>query len=632
MENFDFSPLWISLKTAIAATAIASVGGIVAARYMYEYQGRWRGLADGILTLPLVLPPTVVGFVLLWLLGRHSPLGQLLKFLGVNLIFSWPAAVVASTVVAFPLAYKTVLGAFRQVDPNLLHCARTLGAREGRVFWQVLLPLAWPGVVAGTILAFARALGEFGATLMVAGSIPGRTETMPIAIFFAGEAGRNDEAFLWVAILGSLALSAIALMNYLGEPSVARPQPRAEALAARLQRWAVILGRKFLGLDSDRSPLPAPPSEILGLEVAIEKALPQFTLALEFATQPSVRHPESSQNPKSNNHSLGILGPSGAGKSTLLRCIAGMATPDRGRIVLNDRVLFDAERGIDLPSAQRRVGFMFQNYALFPHMRVARNIGFGLQHLSQTDRIDRVGYWLNLLQLQDFAKLYPHQLSGGQQQRVALARALAVEPEVLLLDEPLSALDNFLRSQVEKQLADLFANYRGSVLLVTHKLEEAYRLCNRLLVIDRGEAIACDRKDAIFERPATYAVARITECKNISSAIAVDDRHARALDWGCVLRVAEPLPETLAYIGIRAHHLRFSAQPGDENTFACRPAIVSESQHRVTLYLELLLQPDRPSSQQLQAEIPKERWLEIKNYALPWFVTLAPLRLMLMSA
>ena len=178
----DPSPLAISLATTCAATMASFFLGLFAARRMYAMLGSLRTWIDGILTLPLVLPPTVVGFFLLLIFGRCSALGLLLEQVGVTVVFSWPGTVIAATVVAFPLMYRTSLGALELVNPTLLEAARTLGASEGRVFRRVLLPLAAPGVVAGSVLAFARALGEFGATLMLAGNIPGRTQTMPIAI------------------------------------------------------------------------------------------------------------------------------------------------------------------------------------------------------------------------------------------------------------------------------------------------------------------------------------------------------------------------------------------------------------------------------------------------------------------
>ena len=205
----SMSPLWISVRTSISATALTFVLGIAAAWAMSRYRGRWRGFLDGIFILPLVLPPTVAGFFLLLLFGRHSPLG-------LRIAFSWWATVVAATVVAFPLMYRTALGAFEQVNPNLLGAARTLGAGRWRTFYRVLLPLAWPGVMAGTVLAFARALGEFGATLMLAGNIPGRTQTLPVAIFFAAEGGDLQGALAWVGWMAAMSVGSIAVLNYWG--------------------------------------------------------------------------------------------------------------------------------------------------------------------------------------------------------------------------------------------------------------------------------------------------------------------------------------------------------------------------------------------------------------------------------
>ena len=211
--EFDFSPLWISLKTATAATFFAFFAGIAAAAWMKNYRGKFRGIIDGIFTLPLVLPPTVVGFLLLLLFGINSPVGQFLKQLGITVIFSWSATAIASTVVAFPLMYKTVLSSFEHIDNDLINCARTLGLSEWKIFWLIVLPLAWSGILAGTILSFARALGEFGATLMLAGSIPGRTQTMPIAIFFAAESGDLRRAFIWVLIMVAISLAVITIIH-----------------------------------------------------------------------------------------------------------------------------------------------------------------------------------------------------------------------------------------------------------------------------------------------------------------------------------------------------------------------------------------------------------------------------------
>lgn len=212
--NMELSPLWISMKTAFAATIITFFLGIAAAWFAAKYTGKLKGLIDGILTLPMVLPPTVVGFFLLLIFGRNGPIGKLLYSLGTQIIFSWSATVIAASVVAFPLMYKTARGAFEQIDRNLIHAARTLGVSEWRVFWRVAVPLAWPGIAAGTALAFARAIGEFGATLMIAGNIPGKTQTIPVAIFFNAEAGDMDKAFAWVLLVFILSLAMMTCMNY----------------------------------------------------------------------------------------------------------------------------------------------------------------------------------------------------------------------------------------------------------------------------------------------------------------------------------------------------------------------------------------------------------------------------------
>jgi molybdate transport system permease protein len=196
----DWSPLLISLATSLAATGVTLVTGLAAAAWRQNRAGAGAALIDGIFILPLVLPPTVVGFLLLLLFGRNGPFGKFLLQFGASVVFSWPATVIAATVVAFPLMYITARAALEQTDPHLLQAARTLGASEARIFREVALPLAWPGVLAGTILSFARALGEFGATLMLAGNIPGKTETIPIAIYFAVEANEIQRAMAWCAV------------------------------------------------------------------------------------------------------------------------------------------------------------------------------------------------------------------------------------------------------------------------------------------------------------------------------------------------------------------------------------------------------------------------------------------------
>jgi molybdate transport system permease protein len=210
----DWSPLWISIATSVTATLVTLVLGLAAAAWREGRAGPAMALVDGIFLLPLVLPPTVVGFLLLLLFGRNGPLGQLFLRFDATIVFSWPATVIAATVVAFPLMYLTARAALEQVDPHLLQAARTLGATEWLVFREVSLPLAWPGVLAGTILSFARALGEFGATLMLAGNIPGKTETIPIAIYFAVEANDLRRAAAWCFIDVAISLALLGGLYY----------------------------------------------------------------------------------------------------------------------------------------------------------------------------------------------------------------------------------------------------------------------------------------------------------------------------------------------------------------------------------------------------------------------------------
>jgi len=209
----DLAPLFISLKTALLATAITFFFGLYAARYVMQLE-RYQGIIDGLFTLPLVLPPTVVGFFLLVVLGKNSIVGKFLLQFDISIVFSWEATVIASTVVAFPLMYRTSRGAFEQIDYNLISAARTLGMSEEKIFWRIVLPLSWSGIAAGTILAFARALGEFGATIMLAGNIPGKTQTMATAIYSAVQAGDRDTAYVWAGVIIVISFVIMILMNY----------------------------------------------------------------------------------------------------------------------------------------------------------------------------------------------------------------------------------------------------------------------------------------------------------------------------------------------------------------------------------------------------------------------------------
>ncbi len=607
----DLTPIWISLKTATTATVITFFLGIMVAWWMLGYRGKRKEIIEGLLTAPLVLPPTVVGFLLLLLLGKNGFIGKILDSVGITVIFSWFATVIASTVVAFPLMYKTTLGAFKQIDSNLLACARTLGASEWTVFWRVILPLAKPGLIAGTLLVFARALGEFGATLMLAGSIPGRTETIPIAIFFAAESGEMDRALLLVVVMLVISLGVITVINYGIDFGHSQLKPR-KSITSYLPSFPIAITAQ----RKKNSDYPVPEAKI-ELIVDIQKQLSGFLLDVTFQTD---------QTP------LGLLGASGAGKSLILRCIAGLSHPDKGHIILNGKVLFDSEQGINLPPRDRSCGFLFQNYALFPHLTIAENIAFGMPTGKQIREIKQeVERQLLAVDLSEMGDRYPRELSGGQQQRVALARAKASKPDIMLLDEPFSALDTYLRDKQSKILRNNLIRYQGVTLFITHNLEEAYRVCPNLLIVDQGLVIAHGRKQDIFEHPHNFRSAQLTGCKNFSLIEIMDKHRIKAIDWNCILEVIEPVTSLVEYVGIRAHQLIFTDKEDEVNTFPCWLATISETQHRMTLYIKLNQRCSSPEDYHIQAELFKDKWMELKDRPLPWNIQFNPLRIMLLQ-
>lgn len=602
----DLSPLYISIATTCAATAATFFLGLVAARLMYGRGGNVRAWIDGILTLPLVLPPTVVGFFLLLVFGRRSPLGHALERIGFEVAFSWPATVIAATVVAFPLMYRTALGAFEQVNPNYLQAARTLGASEWVVFRAVLMPLAGPGVVAGTVLAFARAMGEFGATLMLAGNIPGRTQTMPIAIFSAVEGGHPTVAMLWVTLIVVLSLAIIRLLNIEKKKRIRpirdtqRSSPEPSAICPS-PRKGTVTGNA----TSARSTLT----------VDVSRKLDAFTLQAAFEV---------------GEGTLGLLGPSGSGKSMTLRMIAGLLRPDRGRIVFNGKSLFDDSANTNVPAAVRKVGIVFQDYALFPHMTVAQNVGFGLRHYSSAERKARVASQLAQLHIADLAERFPGEISGGQRQRVAIARCLATEPDLLLLDEPFAALDPHLRRQTEEQLRATLAEYPGSVLFVTHDMEEAFRFCSDLLVLDEGAVIARGPRIEIFEKPGRVAVARLTGCKNIASARFIAPGRVAVEAWGCDLQTPTSITSEITHVGYRSHQFTLQGPEDAANTFLCWLVSTSEAPHEMTLYLKIGRMQNPGDTHQLQADIPKTDWHRLRNQPQPWRLTFEAERILLL--
>ena len=277
------------------------------------------------------------------------------------------------------------------------------------------------------------------------------------------------------------------------------------------------------------------------LDVRVKKNLRDFVLDVEFCVRDEV---------------FALLGASGSGKSMTLKCIAGIETPDEGRITLDGRTLFDSERGINLSPQSRRAGFLFQNYALFPNMTVAENILFAAVG-SRDEKLSRLRENLSRFKLNGLEDVFPDKLSGGQAQRVAFARVLASHAEFLLLDEPLSALDNFLRRRLELELAEVFKSY-GAAILVSHDGGEVFRLANRIAVINAGKVEAVGTAREIFTRPPTLTAARLTGCRNISVAKKIADDKIFADDWQLTLS-AKKIPDGLKFVGIRADSLSTDA-------------------------------------------------------------------------
>lgn len=212
LDKMDLSPLFVSLRIAFFATLFTFITGVLAAWRVYRLK-RGKPFFDGLFTLPMVLPPTVVGFLLLMLFGRYGPLGETLERLGIEVVFTRAGAVIAASVVAFPLMYRSARGAFEQLDPDYINVARTLGMGEWAIFLKVILPNSLPGVLAGTVLSFARSMGEFGATTLLAGNIPGRTQTMALAVYSAVQGNHKDVAMRWSVFIVIVSFAAIFLLN-----------------------------------------------------------------------------------------------------------------------------------------------------------------------------------------------------------------------------------------------------------------------------------------------------------------------------------------------------------------------------------------------------------------------------------
>lgn len=314
----------------------------------------------------------------------------------------------------------------------------------------------------------------------------------------------------------------------------------------------------------------------MALTVDIKKQLGKFRLQVSF-TAPM-------------GEVTGLLGASGSGKTVTLRCMAGLLTPDEGHIELDGRVLFDHKSGINLPPQQRKVGYLFQQYALFPHYTVEQNIAVATRDRGEVEGL------LRRFQLEEHRSKRPRQLSGGQQQRVALARILAAKPQALLLDEPFSALDTHLRGEIQEELSGFLDQFSGPCLMVTHSQDEVRRLCDQVCVVHDGVSQAVQTTEAFFNHPCTLSACRLMGCPNISPVEQREDGTHYASAWGISVQV----PPDTRYVAIQPHHIHLAKGAG-RSCLACTVGQVEERPFSVSVCL------NGPIGS-LWMEVPRDEW------------------------
>ena len=287
--------------------------------------------------------------------------------------------------------------------------------------------------------------------------------------------------------------------------------------------------------------------------VDIKKKLDEFNLNVKFQ----------------DSATIGLLGSSGCGKSMTLKSIAGIVEPDSGIIIINDKVVFDSDKGINLPPQERDVGFVFQNYALFPHMTVEKNIGFSLnKKVSKKEIKDKVKSMAENMEIGQLLNRYPNQLSGGQQQRVALARALITDPEILLLDEPFSALDSYLKMNLQTWLEVLIRKFDGPVVFVSHNIEEVSRICDNIIVLDKGNVIESGDANKVLHNPESIEAAILSGCKNISPISHIHGSKVKAVDWDFTFELDKAIPKEANYIGF--HGIDVILNEDSTNSLDCK--------------------------------------------------------------
>ncbi|MEU6056804.1 ABC transporter permease [Streptomyces sp. NPDC047097] len=466
--------LRLSLLVSFWALGLSLLLGVPLAWLLARVDFPGKALVRSLVLLPMVLPPTVGGVALLLGFGRRGLLGPWLEdWFGVTLPFHTSGAVVAATFVAMPFLVISLEGALAGLNRRYEETAASLGASPARVFATVTLPMVAPGLAAGAALTWARALGEFGATITFAGNLPGSTQTLPLQVYLLLQ--ERPEAATSVSLL-LLAIAMTVLIALRGRWSTtprdrhpaAPEQPAAEPLPVAPQA---------------PSPSPATPS-------SLHADLTGF-LRLTLDAEPGT--------------TIAVVGPNGAGKTTLLRALLGLTDRATARLRLGG----DEVGG--LAPHRRQVAWVPQDGALFPHLTALANTAYGLraQGTARAEARHAAQGWLDRLGVGHLAHRRPAQLSGGQAQRVALARALAARPRLLLLDEPLAALDQTTRAHVRHTLRRHLDGFGGVCLMVTHDPVEAVSLADRVLVLEDGRPVQYAAPAEVARHPRSAWVARM---------------------------------------------------------------------------------------------------------------------------
>lgn len=345
------------------------------------------------------------------------------------------------------------------------------------------------------------------------------------------------------------------------------------------------------------------------LEIDIKKTLGDFELDVEFS---------------SNAKIIGLLGASGSGKSSVLRIIAGLIKPDSGIIRLDNELLFDSMSGTNIRVQDRRIGYLFQDYALFPNMSCVDNICCGIRQGSKKEKLDKALAMMSDLKIKHLAKLMPNTISGGEKQRVALGRLLVNQPRLILMDEPFSALDEHLRWQVETEVRGILDKFQIPAILVSHSRAEVYRLCDEACILNNGSSEKIRNTKELFEKPETLQAAILSGCKNYSRIKRISDNEISAVDWNMRLRISES-PEERDMIGIRANHIEITDRP-TENSIELNIITVIEE-----LFSMIIIAASHNESCHFRIELSKKQYSEMLNYSQK-YVSLDRSRLMLLNS